>query len=800
MCKNGGGTSGYFGALRKRGDKISTGGEASGPVHYMQAFDSVANIISQGSTRRGHFAAYLDIEHPDIEEFMLIRSKGNPIQDMSFGVCISNEWMQSAKDGDKDKRQIWSSIIKKKFESGYPYILWSDTVNQNKPQVYIDLEMMIHASNMCVAGDQLVPSTRGLKEAKTLWEEGGDLTLTDNNGAVHSSAMTLIEKDVPVFEIVLKNGMSHKVTSYHKLPVKDGRSSILKECSELQVGDSLFIQTTKGVFGNVHKPQQAFLNGLYQGDGTQTEHNVLLDIWENDFDLEAEIVQAVIDVTGNQNAHFTDQTPSFSGVKKKRLYSPSLKKDFGFAKGVLPDFVLQGDEETQWSYVRGLFFADGTVSYRGGYGDPIYLSLSSIDLEFVKRLQLLLSNLGCNFNLSVSRPAGENLLPDGKGGSKIYNTKEIYRLVCSSKADALVFNKNTGFLDRKGIVVEDRVYRNNKRKVSEIVSITPVGNENVYCVKVDTSDHLWVCNGLVTHNCTEIMLPSGVDFSFVCCLASVNLLYYQDWKDTDLIKVMIYFLDTVLTDFINKAKGIPFMERSVKFAEEHRALGLGVLGYHSYLQSNMIPFASMEAQYWNKEAFKLIDEQSLEATKVLATLYGEPEILKGYGERNTTRIAIAPTTSSSYILGQVSPGIEPWLNNYFIEDNAKGMFIYKNKNLERILIEKGRNTKDVWDSILHNDGSVQHLDFLDDHEKEVFKSFIEISQKEIVVQAAQRQRYIDQAQSINLMIHPKANKKEVNELYFFAWEAGLKSLYYQRGVNVSQELANNLLNCAACEA
>jgi ribonucleoside-diphosphate reductase alpha chain len=208
----------------------------------------------------------------------------------------------------------------------------------------------------------------------------------------------------------------------------------------------------------------------------------------------------------------------------------------------------------------------------------------------------------------------------------------------------------------------------------------------------------------------------------------------------------------------------------------------------------------MEAKMMNNEIWSAIRIKADSATAKLAKIFGEPFMLEGYGRRNSTTLAIAPTTSSSFILGQVSPSIEPLNSNYFVKDLAKGKFTYRNPYLEKLLKDKGKNDQDTWKDILTHGGSVQHLDFLSQEEKDVFKTFGEISQKEIVIQAAQRQKYIDQGQSLNLMIPPTAKPKEVNELLIFAWEQGIKSLYYQRSANPAQELARSILTCSSCEA
>ena len=296
------------------------------------------------------------------------------------------------------------------------------------------------------------------------------------------------------------------------------------------------------------------------------------------------------------------------------------------------------------------------------------------------------------------------------------------------------------------------------------------------------------------------MLPNNEDESFVCDLSSMNLERWEDWKDTDAVETMIWFLDAVMTEFIEKTKDMRFMEAPRKFALNHRALGLGVLGWHSLLQSKMIAFESMEAKLLNTTIWKTIRERSDKASEQLAKIYGEPELLAGYGRRNTTTLAIAPTTSSSFILGQVSPSIEPNNSNYYVKDLAKGKFSYKNPYLKKLLKEKGKNDDEVWMDILTHSGSVQHLDFLTQEEKDVFKTFEETSQREIIIQAAARQKYIDQGQSLNLLIPAGTPPKAVNELIIFAWEQGIKSLYYQRSTNPSKELARSIMTCKSCES
>ena len=310
--------------------------------------------------------------------------------------------------------------------------------------------------------------------------------------------------------------------------------------------------------------------------------------------------------------------------------------------------------------------------------------------------------------------------------------------------------------------------------------------------------------------CTEIMLPSNDDWSFVCCLSSINVLHYDKWKDTDAVETLTYFLDAVMEEFITKLevyKNSPnrddqltftFMEKAYAFAKDNRALGLGVLGWHSFLQSKSLAFDSEEAFMLNTEIFKTIKNRAYKASEEMADKYGEPAILKGYGRRNTTLMAVAPTTSSAFILGQVSQGIEPIWSNSYVKDIAKIKTTIKNPFLVSLLEEKGQNTQEIWRSIRDYDGSVQHLDCLTDHEKEVFKTYPEIDQMSIIYQAANRQEYIDQAQSINLMIHPDMPTKDVNKIYINAWKLGVKSLYYQHSMNAAQKFKQKK-ECLSCE-
>lgn len=291
----------------------------------------------------------------------------------------------------------------------------------------------------------------------------------------------------------------------------------------------------------------------------------------------------------------------------------------------------------------------------------------------------------------------------------------------------------------------------------------------------------------------------------------MNLFHFDEWKDTDAVETMVYFLDAVMTEFITKLEDMrdseekelqlafKFMEKAYKFAKDNKSLGLGALGWHSYLQSKMIPFESVEASTLNTRIFRLLKKKSYKASEELAEMFGEPEILKGYGRRHTCLLAPAPTTSSAFILGQVSQSIEPIWSNTYVKDLAKAKVTIRNPQLRKVLEGYDKDNRETWNSIRDYDGSVQHLSFLTEHEKEVFKTFSEIDQYVVLDQAAIRQQFIDQSQSLNIMVNPNMSAKEINDLYIFAWRNGIKTLYYQHSTNAAQQFSKDKM-CIMCEA
>ena len=314
----------------------------------------------------------------------------------------------------------------------------------------------------------------------------------------------------------------------------------------------------------------------------------------------------------------------------------------------------------------------------------------------------------------------------------------------------------------------------------------------------------------MTNICSEITLHTDENHSFVCCLSSLNLSKYKEWKNSNLIYDSIWFLDGVLEEFIQKAKNTRGFENAVRSAEKGRALGLGVVGWHTYLQQKGLPFEGLLSQYETRRIFSQIKIESERASMALAEAFNEPLWCVGTGFRNTHLRAIAPTVSNSKLSGNISPGIEPWAANVFTDQSAKGTFIRKNPTLEKVLTDNNLNNKKIWDQILKDGGSIQGIKALEkitlgDHDipvKEVFKTFKEINQLDLVNQAGIRQQYIDQSVSLNLAFPAEAEPKFINKVHLDAWKKGIKTLYYMRTESVLRgDIAANATNeeCLSCD-
>lgn len=816
LAKNGAGTAKNFSDIRAIGEAIADGGMSEGILPWIRLYAEAIKSVSQGNVRRGFFTAYLSIDHPEILSFLDIGTPKSPINNITTGVTIPDGWIQDLKEGDPSKRKIWSKLLQTRNDIGFPYILFEDNCNKNCNPIFKEKGIWLDNSNICVTGDQRVVTDRGYLTAKELYENGEGLVLFDNEEAVPASSMKLVEKDSDVYRITLGNGMTHDITEYHKVKVNTKRDTYEDiQCKDLKIGDKVCIQTNKGLFGRKDAVEEAFLLGLWQADGTGDKTNSKsIDIWEKDFDLEPMIQEyhnKLLSKYSNlykptyktKGGRFTEVTVRDNTVRKRRLSSDLYGKVFNFKKGVVPYWIWQGTEETQWSYIKGLLFGDGTI-YVSNLTEKlknkvIQLNLSSIDKDFLKEIQLIFNNLGLRSSIRLLKKGGLRKLPSSDGTLKEYNTKDCYRLIVGNYNDCLRIENKTGFLSRKDIKIEDRKYRDNTRKSYEITSIEYLGKQDVFCCKVYTDKRHWICNGFITHNCTEVLGVNNDIKEFACCLLSVNARHFLDWEDHPyFIQDCNITLDTVLTEYIDKSEGIPGLEKARRYAIEHRTIGLGVLGFHSLLQDNNIIFGSLPSYQMNDRLFRNIRTKSDEASRLMAKLWGEPEFMKGTGYRNDSRLAVAPTKSTSFIM-DASSGIECIKSNFHAKTLAKIQVEYKNPILEKLLESKGMNINRVWENILKNNGSVSRLDFLTDHEKAVFRTSSEVSQVDVIKLAAQRQKYIDQSQSLNLTFHPETSPKDINKLILMAHEEGVKTLYYQYSTNAAQEFNRSLLECSACD-
>lgn len=377
---------------------------------------------------------------------------------------------------------------------------------------------------------------------------------------------------------------------------------------------------------------------------------------------------------------------------------------------------------------------------------------------------------------------------------------ELYEIVAGTTIKCTgnhkIFTVNRGYIEAKDLLETDYLLDSTGNSVNFKVSVITVPETPVYDITVPETE-CFFANDLLVHNCAEIALFSDKEHTFSCVLSSMNLSKYDEWKDTSAVFDSTVFLDCVNQDLIEIGKRTRGMEKITRFAEKSRALGLGVLGFHTYLQDHMIPFASMEAYFKNIEIFQHLDNESKRASEWMATEFGEPEWCEGYGVRNTHRLTCPPTLTNSLVVGSVSQGIEPIYKNVYIQNTAAGKMNRVNPTLLRLMKDKGVYSDDTLKDIIDHNGSVQHVDWLTDSEKEVFLTAFELPQTQIIRLASARQKYIDQAQSINLFFSADEDEEYISEVHKMAFkDPYVKSLYYIRsenGVNVNKS------ECQSCQ-
>ena len=761
MTKHGGGTSAYFGNLRGRGESIRQNGQSSGSVHFMSMFENLIKVVSQGScyientevlTNKG-FKDFRKVNKDDkiaqVDEFNFVTFTDN------YELVVNDfdgllKCFKGRKKEDSVALKVTPNhrmvISKRKMCNRRKH--WSEATEIIKAE-----NLKLHRDNrLFFSGYAPYGERLSLKDILRIAYQADGVKDGKNRKIIfHFSKKRKIERlqwilnslKIP-FKYYVEADKTTRITF-------DYLEEIKKEKFEDWIKlDKISCEWADG-----------FINELQYWDGALSRHTIC---YYSTVRSNIDVVQAIASLCGKQTR-------------------VRIRKSYGNRK----ELYKIGISNKQ--YKSG----ESVIIYDEYYKGKVYCAVvpkGRLIVRYKDRTMICGNTRRGNF--AAYLPIDHKDIIEFIGiRNEGHMIQDLSFGVCVS--DAWMQSMIDG--DKEKRVIWAKVLESRANKGYPYIFFTDnVNNNTVDCYKDKGMQ--------ITHSnlCAEIFLPDSEDESFVCDLSSMNILYFDEWKDTDAVEILTYFLDAVMTEFIEKGKKVEFMSRPVRFAERHRALGIGWLGYHSYLQSKMIPFESMEAKYANTTIAKNIKEAAYKASAKLAQEYGEPEVLKGYGRRNSTLLAIAPTKSSAFIMGQVSENTEPNRTNIVIKDLQKGKYTMKNIYLEQLLESKGKNDESTWSNILKNGGSVQHLDFLTKHEKDVFKTFAEISPKEIIIQAAQCQKYIDQGQSINLMIHPSIPIKDVNALYIEAWKMGILSLYYQYSVNAAQNFAREILLCASCQS
>lgn len=783
-----------------------------------------------GNTRRGAYAAYQNIDHPEIEEFLLMRrpTGGDPNRkclNLHHGINITNKFMEAVDRGEPwdlidpkskqvvktvDARKLWEDILIMRVETGEPFVHWIDTTNQAVPEYHKKLGRWVKQSNLCcVTGDQRVYTANlGLVKVKDLAAFGNKLELIGydprHSKVVSNASPMYLRSDLEdVYEIRTKEGYIHKVTKEHKVWIKD-RGWV--ETRDLVPGDELQLQPNECNFGSYHLPELAFIAGVHTGDGNTYKSTHLHVFKSKTYHLCSTLERYVEKVIqdnlydkrsrGHLSPKFGKEYRGSRRLSSKLLFD--ILEDYKYTKNKVPEFVFSGTRETVARYLEGLYVTDGNLRWDR---NKIAVSLTNSNEEFLREIQLLWINLGVKSSIYKSHNGGISEVNFKDRGRVTINQKPCYRLNITSREGCRIADSIVNLsLHREGDTRDKFVetlelplssFSKEQNFTATVTEVIKVGQEPVYCPKVYSDNHSWIANGFVTHN-SEIVLPTDKDHTAVCCLSSVNLEHFKEWSKTTLVQDLIVFLDNVLQYFIDNAPDT--MEKAIRSAKRERSLGLGAMGFHSFLQANMIPMESAMAESWNRKMFKHIREEAEKSTERLGLTKGNcPDYEEYYQSslypprRNAYLMAIAPNASSA-IMSNSSPSVEPMSANVYTHKTDSGSFQVVNKFLLALLESRvtGGELKDVLKSIVEHEGSVQHLDILSDEEKEVFKTAFEIDQNWLVHHASVRQQFIDQAQSINLFFTADVNKSILHKVHWSAWKKGLKTLYYCRSKAISR--------------
>lgn len=808
-----GGGVGLHNGIRATSDK------APGPIPYMKTMDGLIGYYQQSKNRRGACAYYMDISHPDIIEHIRFRvpsggdsaRKSDNRKQFHSAVNVTDEFIQAVLADEMFNlvdphsnevreviraRDIWEELLEVRALTGEPYIFKIDTANRALPQTQKDKGLKINGSNICVTPETPILTDKGHLPIGAL----DGLTVNVWNGEEFTETTVHKTGDLEhVIRVNTSKGHFIDCTPMHSFYVvrSYGKNAELVKAHELQPGDKLekcdmpVIEGERTLF-------RAYTNGFYTGDGCEVKGRSRIYLYDQKQAL-AEDIEGVESWTVQEDFN--------------RMY--------GYAEGLqekyfIPDATYTIASRVKW--LAGLMDSDGTL-LKTGKSQSETVQIGSANLPFLQDVQLMLQTLGVDANISLMRERGSWLLPanDWTGELKEFDCEEVNRLLISSYD---LYRLSKLGLSCNRLQISGRKPQREAKVFNAIVSVEDYSRvSDVYCF-TESGRNKGIFGGILTGQCIEITLPTSEDRTFVCCLSSLNLEKYDEWADTTLVADLVRYLDNVIQFFIEKAPDS--LEKAKISAAKERAIGIGTMGWHHYLQSKGIPFEGGGFGSGIQETHKIfshIKAQAVAESEKLAIERGEPEDMVGSGRRNSHLFAIAPNSNNSVILG-TSPSIEPVSGNTYSQSTRAGTFTVKNPYLDKLLysialgldgiFEPDEWVTEQWRDIIAHDGSVQHLEYLSIEEKEVFKTAFEIDQHWLIEQADARQQYVCQSQSLNLFFPSGVSRTYYNSVHLKALTSEyVKSLYYsrmERGINadVVKEIERKVIedwagdDCVAC--
>ena len=793
LAAKGGGLGIYYGDVRAINEPIGLVGKTSGALSFVKVTDSLALCISQANQRRGSAAIYMDISHPEVEAFLEMRmeSGGDPSRkalNLHHGILIPDAFYEACKvDGTWDlispksgmvletvsARSLMEKLLMTRMAKGEPYIVNIDTVNRQIPKHHKLSGLKVTTSNLCVAGETRLLTNSGYK---TISEIAGSVQYVWNGKEFAIANIQKTGENQKLIKVIFSNGVELNVTPYHRFKIQDGYGfseshKRIVEAQDLVAGDKIVKMDLPVITAGLSWDREyAYCNGFYTADGTDDQYgNPRVYLYGE----KKELVDIFVNMEPTRISLDEDDG------KRHTLY---------FKKGtLLPKYTvpLECDITAKLAWLGGYLYGDGTVA-RNGVCENI--QVSSVNKPFLHEVRLLLNTLGINAHIALNHISGLYPLPDGRGGTAMYDCQPVYRLcITAGDTQRLI----TLGLPLCRLNVTNRPTQRDAQQFIQVVDVVDEGRyDDTYCFN-EPNEHMGVFEGIPTMNCSEIVLPTGRDHhdkmrTAVCALFQTNFETYEEWKDDPLfIEDIAYFMDNVLTDYIENA-GDKFKNATYS-AYRERSIGIGMMGFHSFLQKKNIPFESAIAKAWNMKYFKHLREGMDKASVKLAHERGAcPDALEhGIMERFSCKLALAPTASVS-VIANTSAGGDPIPANIYSQKTLAGTFEVRNKYLEKIFIERNCNTDEIWKSISDASGSVYHLtDVLSEHEINVFKTAFEIDPRWVIEHAADRTPYICQAQSTNLWLPADISKKALLALHMLGWEKGLKSWYYLRSLSVA---------------